>query len=137
MFPEEWQPVPGTTYVSGASRRGNPLYVRLLGNYDEPFTLGSLPPGTMQKDNGKFFKFQGERVARPWAGTVTSLPRGRGSIHYLLRGGNKIRVVISREEETCKEDGAKLPGKKMYKKPDKDIWTNLVPAVPRECLQDG
>ena len=107
--------------------------MRLIGNYDE-FTLGSLPPGTMQKENGKFLWMQSDYGSKPWVGTVRNLPEGQGSIHYLRskKDGKMTEVVISHTEETCRERGAKMLGKRMFRKPDEDIWIDLVPAAPRE-----
>lgn len=129
MFPEEWQPVRDATYGTAASLPGKELYVRLLdGDLYSSFKVGTLPPGTEQKEGGKFFKFVHKRSTEPFVGTTSSLHERRGSIHYLLNDEVKVKVVMSHCEETCREFGARPSGKATPRRPTENIWTKWVRA---------
>ena len=141
IFADDWKPVPDDTYPSATpesdrSRRSY-ICVSLLGkSKDREVTLGPLPRGTMQKDDIQTVRMF-SALSTPFIGEIEKLRKGIGRVYYLRRQGKDTGVVVSYDEEHCKEDGAVWPKTSKQRIVPADIWTDIAGSGGGDTISGG
>jgi len=138
---DDWIPVQDDTYISAIpesdrSRRSY-ICVSLLGkSKDREVTLGPLPRGTMQKDDGQTVRMF-SALSTPFIGEIEKLRKGIGRVYYLHRQGKDTSVVVSYDEEHCEENGAVWHKTSKQRIVQADIWTNIAGSGGGDTISGG